>query len=60
MTELKTNECVCGSGETSRWLYDGYNIPLVKCCSSCEKKKLSKFRSDIMSQYDADEPIEPE
>ena len=63
MTEsntTRTNECACGSGKISKWIYDGYNIPLFKCCSSCENEKLSKFRTDIMSRYDAYEPIEPE
>jgi hypothetical protein len=57
---VKSHECNCGSGKISEWIYDGYNIPLTKCCSSCKKEKLGKFRTDIMSQYDAYEPIEPE
>ena len=52
------NECSCGSGKPSRWLYDGYGIELCKACDDCEQAQLAKFRRDIMSRYECDEPIE--
>lgn len=55
-----TRECRCGSGEVAYWVNDGYGIPLCKVCTACEARELSKYRSDIMSRYECDEPIEPE
>jgi len=52
--------CPCGSGEPRRELKDGYGIFLTFACDKCERDKLAKFRPDIMSRYDTDEPIEAE
>jgi hypothetical protein len=54
------SECSCGSGEERYPLYDGYGIFLCYACEKCEKEKLRGYRSDIMEQYECDEPIEPE
>ncbi len=57
-----TKTCNCGSGEKDEWFLDARDIPLVKGCSKCKQKKLSKYRPDVLtdSNYWADEPIEPE
>jgi hypothetical protein len=55
--------CNCGSGECSYWVNDAQGIPLAKVCSECKKKKLARFRPEILTGYDqsdVDEPIEPE
>lgn len=55
-------KCDCGSGEYSEAEYDARGIFLTYACPKCKKEKLSKYRSDVLmnSQYEADEPIEPE
>jgi hypothetical protein len=50
----------CRCENEGRWISDGYGIPLAVVCNSCEAQVLSGFRSDIMSRYECDEPIEPE
>ena len=52
--------CPCGSGEPSWWAYDARNIPLARVCTSCESRKLSTFRPDVLTDpnYDADEDID--
>lgn len=54
--------CGCGSGKESYWLNDARGIPLCRACEDCEEEKLSHYRSDVLtnSNYEADEPIEPE
>ncbi len=54
--------CNCGSGQHSWWEHDARGIPLCKVCSLCRKKKLSIYRPEVLkdSDYEADEPIEPE
>jgi hypothetical protein len=52
------NECRCGSGEPCWPLRDGYGIFLTYVCDRCIKAKREEFRSDILEQYDTDEPIE--
>lgn len=50
--------CSCGSGKP-RWAkYDGHNIFLCFVCDDCEQKRMSGFRPDIMTRYEADEQIE--
>lgn len=50
--------CNCGSGEP-RWSeYDGYGIFLGYVCRVCQQRFLARFRSDIKTRYEADEPIE--
>jgi hypothetical protein len=53
-------ECSCGSGEFRYPLSDGHGIFLAYVCDSCRDEVLSKFRPDIMSQYECDESIEEE
>ena len=58
-----TRPCDCGSKKDSRWAFDGRNIPLCRVCTDCEKKKLARYRPEILRPYtqaDVDEPIEPE
>jgi hypothetical protein len=50
--------CPCGSGEYPEAQFDGYGIFMCYTCVECEKKKMSKWRSDIHERYDADEPID--
>ncbi len=52
--------CPCGSGEPRREKRDGHGIFLTFVCDLCEAKKMEGFRPDIMTRYQADEPIEPE
>lgn len=55
--------CDCGSGEYSEWEHDYHGIELCRACSKCRKRKLAKFRPEVIngySQSDMDEPIEPE
>jgi len=40
--------------------YDGHGIYLGRWCPQCTSEGLSHFRPDIMTKYDADEPIEPD
>jgi len=61
--EGEERPCDCGSGEESEWEFDGQGIPLVRACSKCKQKKLSRYRPEILRGYtqaDVDEPIEPE
>ena len=46
-----------------RWIsYDARGIPLAKVCHKCETKKLSVFRSDVLTDpnYETTEDIEAE
>lgn len=54
--------CECGSGNESHWAHDAKGIPLTRVCPACEKEKLSHYRPEVLtdSNYEADEPIEPE
>ena len=55
--------CDCGSSLPSEWEFDGQGIPLVRACDKCRKKKLARYRPEILKPYtqaDVDEPIEPE
>jgi hypothetical protein len=52
------SECNCGSKKHSWWKVDGYGIPLVRVCKDCERKKMKRFRPDIDTRYEADEPID--
>ena len=53
---LRQHQC----GDAGEKQYDGYNIYLCTTCPICHNIKMSQFRSDIHSQYECDEPIEPE
>lgn len=52
--------CPCGSGLPRTAQYDGHNIFLCYTCDGCHAERMSGFRSDIRTRYDADEPIEPD
>lgn len=54
------NSCNCGSGEPSFWISDGYGIPLCKVCPKCETSKRKRYRADIETCYECDEPIDSE
>ena len=51
-------ECDCGSGKTSDWVNDGHGIPLCRTCPDCHDTKISKYRADIFTRYECDEPID--
>lgn len=53
-------ECNCGSGKESWVENDGYGIYLARVCDDCHDTVMSRYRSDIKSNYAAEEPIEPE
>jgi hypothetical protein len=53
--------CPCGSGEESWWELDARGIPLDRVCEKCRKKKLARYRPEILTGYtqeDVDEQIE--
>jgi len=52
--------CNCGSGLPREERVDGYGIFLTFVCEKCEKRKMAKFRPDIMERYPTDERIEAE
>lgn len=56
----KIRKCDCESGLDRYALKDGYGIFLCYACQKCEEKRLSRYRPDIMSEYECDEPIEPD
>lgn len=41
-------------------IYDGYNIYLATVCEKCEDAVLLRYRSDINTHYECDEPIDYE
>ena len=49
-------------GEETWWEYDARGIPLVMVCKKCVKAKRAEYRPEVLtdSNYQADEPIEPE
>lgn len=54
----RLQKCPCGSGQVPEALHDGYNIFLCYACDKCKARKLKGYRSDIMTRYDCDEPID--
>jgi len=52
--------CECGSGLEREPQYDGYGIFLCYTCPRCYEKSMLKYRSDIHTRYEADEPIDEE
>jgi hypothetical protein len=46
----------------SWWELDARGIPLARVCDGCIKEKLKGYRPEVLtdSNYEADEPIEPE
>ena len=57
---MPVQECPCGSGLWPDQQYDGYNIFLCYTCEQCEKAKMARYRPDIHTHYECDEPIEEE
>jgi len=51
-------KCTCESGKEGERQYDGYGIYLCMTCPDCEEEKLSRFRRDIFTRYDCNEPID--
>lgn len=49
-------------GDGSWWVDDARGIPLCRVCEKCKDEKLAKYRPEVLddSNYEADEPIEPE
>lgn len=62
MSRYQIRPCPCGSGKDSWWEDDARGIPLCRVCDKCRKEKLKRYRPDVLSnsQYECDEPIEPE
>ena len=50
--------CDCGSGKCRTWQYDGYGIPLCATCDKCHDRKMRKYRKDIHTRYQTEEPID--
>jgi hypothetical protein len=57
---MSARPCSCGSGLTRRAAHDARGIFLTFVCDTCEARKLSAFRPDVLtdSQYWHDEPID--
>lgn len=55
-------KCSCGSGKPRYALDDARGIFCCYVCEDCEQEARSRYRVDVMedSNYEADEPIEPE
>lgn len=58
----KERPCPCGSGKPSWWENDARGIPLARVCEDCRERKLSVYRTEVLTNpsYEADEDIEPE
>jgi hypothetical protein len=54
----RLQQCPCGSGHYPEALHDGHGIFLTYACVKCKRAKLSRFRPDIMTRYECDEPID--
>lgn len=51
------------STEPSLWAHDAQGIPLCRVCDRCIDEKLSRYRPEILEDYDqndVDEPIDGE
>ena len=57
---MALSKCPCGSGEFPWIAYDARGIPIGYVCEKCEKRKLSGYRTEVLTNpnYDADEDIE--
>jgi hypothetical protein len=58
MAKAGLENCRCGSKLYAPARYDGHMIFLTYACDTCWPKKRAGYREDIMTQYEADEPIE--
>jgi hypothetical protein len=56
----RLQQCPCGSGEFPDAHHDARGIFLCYACSKCEKKKLSGYRPEVLTNfnYECDEQIE--
>ena len=59
---MNARPCPCGSGLDSCWQYDARGIELCRTCDKCHDEKMKRYRPEVLSDsnYDCDEPIEPE
>lgn len=62
MNRYDVRPCPCGSGKPSQWQFDARGIELCRTCEDCHDEKMKRYRPDVLknSNYEADEPIEPE
>lgn len=60
VADPRLNWCACGSRLPTYWINDGHGFALCKVCDTCKSQKLKKYRPDIFTQYDADEPLHPD
>jgi hypothetical protein len=60
--KMHLDHCSCGSGREANAEFDARGIFLAYVCFKCRKEKLSRYRSDVLTNpcYECDEPIEPE
>ena len=54
----RLQQCHCGSKEFPEAQHDGHGIFLCYTCSKCEREKMRRYRTDIHTRYEADEPID--
>lgn len=54
--------CSCGSGLVTTMQYDARGIPLGRTCRQCHKRRMARFRAEVLfnPNYEAEEPIEPD
>jgi hypothetical protein len=54
--------CPCGSGQSRSPNWDARGIFLTFTCVVCHDGKMKRYRPEVLtnSNYEADEPIEPE
>lgn len=59
---MSSRPCPCGSGLSSHWQFDARGIALARTCTACHASKMARYRPEVLtdSQYEADEPVEPE
>jgi len=63
VSDLKYHQCNLDPAVTdSWWEHDARGIPLCRVCDLCRDAKLSRYRSDVLTDgnYWADEPVEPD
>lgn len=56
--QLIEQPCSCGSGEQRSECNDGHGYFLFYHCTQCFHEKRARFRDDIFTRYQADEPLE--
>ena len=62
MTYCNPRPCPCGSGQASRWQFDARGIELCRTCPKCHRKKMARYRLEVLSDpnYEAFEAIDDE